>query len=103
MFDIKDGIDLFKEKVGYESDREEYFCMNVVSGKYHTGGTSCTYKGNTVPCFVELSEGGGISGHNLMKVLRHLDYLKWYGNDGKNGIIPALLVDGHVSHFNLGF
>ena len=44
LFDIWDGIDLSKEKVGYDSDGEECFRMNVVSDKYHPGGTSCTYK-----------------------------------------------------------
>ena len=77
--------------------------MNVVSGRYHPGGPSCTYKVKKVPCLVEFSEGGGISGHILTNLLRHLDDLKLYGNDRKNGIIPVLLVDGHISRFDLGF
>ena len=54
-----------------------------------------------VPCLVKISEGGGISGNIFMNVLRHLDYLKIYDNDSENGIIPELLVDGHVSCFDL--
>ena len=37
--------------------------MNVGSNKYHPGGPSCTYKGVKVPCSVEFSEGGRITGH----------------------------------------
>ena len=32
--------------------------MNVGSDKYHPGGPSCTYKGVTVICLDEFSEGG---------------------------------------------
>ena len=60
LFDIRSGNDLSKEKVGYESGGEEYFCMHVGSGKYHPGGTSCTYKAGIVSCLVEFSGGGGI-------------------------------------------
>ena len=75
--------------------------MNVGFGKYHPGGPSCTYKGKTVPFLVYFYEGGGISGNILMNVLRHLDDLRIYENDSKNIITPALLVDGHASHFYL--
>ena len=77
--------------------------MNVGSGKYHTGGNSCTYKGKTVPCLVEFSEVGGISRHILTNILSHLNGFKLYENDRENGIIPVLLVDGCVIHFDLGF
>ena len=77
--------------------------MNVGSVKYHPCGTSCTYKCKTVLCIVEFSEGGGISGHIITNIIRHLDYLKLYDNDRENGIIPALLIGGHVSRFDLGF
>ena len=77
--------------------------MDVGSGKYHPGGSSCTYKWKTVPCLVEFSVGGGISGHIFKKVLRHLYDLKLYDNYKKNGIIPALLVDGHSICFGMGF
>ena len=52
------------------------------------------------PCLVKFSEGGGISGHILTNVLRHFDDLKLYENDRENGIIPAMLVDGHGSNFH---
>ena len=78
MFDFLYGIDLSQEKVGYENDGEEYFFMNVGSVNYYPGGPSCTYKGKTVPCLVSFSEGGGILGHILTNILRHLDYLKLY-------------------------
>ena len=39
---IWDGFDLFKEKVGYDIDGEEYFLMNAGSIKYHPSGPSCT-------------------------------------------------------------
>ena len=103
MFDIRAVIDFSKYKVGYDSDGEEYFLMDIGSGKYYPCGNSCTYKGKTVPCLVEFSEGGGISGNILMNVLSKLDDLKLYDNDRKNVIIPALLVDGHGICFELGF
>ena len=77
--------------------------MYVGYEKYHPGGTYLTYKGKTVPCLVKFSEGGVIPGHILTKLLRHFDDLKVYENDGENGIINALLVDGHVSCFVLSF
>ena len=52
---------------------------------------------------VEFSECGDISGHILMNLLRHLNYLKLFDNDRENVIIPVLLVDGHVSSFYLFF
>ena len=75
--------------------------MNVGSGNYNTGMPSCTYKGKIVPCPVEFSERGGISGYILMNVLMHLDDLKWYDNDTENGAIPTLLVGVYVSRFDL--
>ena len=59
--------------------------MNGGPGKYH-----CTYKGGRVPCLVEFSECGGISGPILMNTPMHLDDLKWYDNDRENDIIPEL-------------
>ena len=77
--------------------------MNVGSSKYHPCGPTFTYKVGKVPCLVEFSEVGGISGHIITNVLRHFYYLKLYDNYRENSIISALLVDGHVSHFDLGF
>ena len=77
--------------------------MNIGYGKYHPGGPIFTYKGKKVPCLVGFCEGGGISGNILANILRHLKYFKLCNNYRKNGIIPALLVDGNVSHFDMGF
>ena len=77
--------------------------MNLVSFKYHPVEPCCSYKGKTLPCLVKTSEVGGISGHIITNILRHLDYLKLYDNNRKYGIVPALLVDGHISHFYMGF
>ena len=55
LFDIWYCIDLSKEEVGDESDGEEYFRMNVGFGRYCTGGTSFTYKGEIVPSLVKFS------------------------------------------------
>ena len=77
--------------------------MNLVSFKYHPVEPCCSYKGKTLPCLVKTSEVGGISGHIITNILRHLDYLKLYENDGKNSIIPAMLVDEYGGHFDLGF
>ena len=77
--------------------------MNVGSVKYHPGGPNCTYKGEKVPSLVEFSEGGGISGHILTNLLMHLDDLKFYDNDRKNGIVPEMLVDWHGSRFDMFF
>ena len=52
LFHISAWVNLSKKKFGDESDGEEYFYMNAVSDKYHTGGSSCTYKGGKVPCLV---------------------------------------------------
>ena len=75
--------------------------MNVGSDKYHPDGPTCTYKEGKVPCLVEFSEGGGISGHILTNIPRRLYALKLYDNDSGNGILPAMSVDGHGSSFDL--
>ena len=54
-----------------------------------------------IPCIVGFSQGGGVSGNFLKNIIRNLDDLKLYGNDRENGIISALMVDGHVSCFDL--
>ena len=46
--------------------------MNVGSSKYHPGEPPFTYKGKTVPYLVKISEGGGIAGHILTKLLVEL-------------------------------
>ena len=81
MFYIWSGVGFSKEKVGDDSDREKYICMNIGSENYHLSGTTCAYEGVKVPFLVEFSEGGGISGHIIMNVLRYLYALKSYQND----------------------
>ena len=73
--------------------------MNVGYDKYHPVGPTCTYKGKKVPCLVEISMGGGTSGHILMNLLRYLDALKLYEND----ILPMMFVDGNGSSFDMEF
>ena len=68
--------------------------MNVGSDKYHPSGSSYTY--------IKFSEVGGILGHIITSVIKYFDYLKLYDNERENGILPAMLVDGHGSHFDLG-
>ena len=77
--------------------------MNVGYDKYHTCGPSCTCKGVKVPCLVAFYEGGGISGHILTNVLRHLGDMELYDNDRENGILLLMLIDGHGSRFDLFF
>ena len=60
-------------------------------------------KGGGVPCLVGFFEDGGISGHILANIFRHLDDLGLYDNGKKNSIRPVLLVDVHGSHFDLEF
>ena len=66
--------------------------MNVGSGKYHSYGPNCSYKGKKVPCLIKFSEGWVYQGIFSTKVLRHLDDFKLYDNDRKNGIIPAFFL-----------
>ena len=77
--------------------------MNVGYGKYHQGGPTCTYKGGIFTCLVGFSEGGGISGHILTNIIKHLNDLKLYYSYRENGIISGLLVDGHGSRFDIVF
>ena len=47
--------------------------------------------------------GGGISGHILTNVLRHLGDMELYDNDRESGILLVMLIDGHGSRFDLFF
>ena len=58
LFNIWAGIDLYKEKVGDESDGEEYFRKNVGYVKYHPGESSCTYKGKIFPVLSNFQKVG---------------------------------------------
>ena len=77
--------------------------MNLVSDNYFPGGPTCTYKGKKVPCLVDFSGIGGISGHIIVNILNPLDALEMYDNDRQNDILPVLFVNGHGSNFDLGF
>ena len=46
--------------------------MNVGSDKYHSVGTTCTYKGGKVPFIFGFYNVGGISGNILANILRNL-------------------------------
>ena len=56
-----------------------------------------------VPFIYEFPEGGGISGHIITNLLKHLDDLKLYDNDRENDFLPLMLVGVHGGCFRLYF
>lgn len=81
----------------------EYFQNNRGEGNLFPEGPVCNYKGKDIPCFVAFSEGGGMDGHILTNIFRHLDELEVFKEDREQGYTPFVLLDGHQSRFELEF
>jgi hypothetical protein len=64
-------------------------------------GPSCEYNGKIVPCLVEGTPNGSITSKLVGKALKHMGRLELF--DQSDGICPFLLLDGHVSRFELPF
>ncbi len=69
--------------------------------KPHQQGPVCHFNGKTVPDFCCCSENGSITSELLVETLCAIDNAGVFNQS--NGIYPFLLVDGHVSCFELPF
>jgi hypothetical protein len=54
------GIDIFVEVVGTKND-PDYHKHNIGPGKYFPGGSTCEFRGKTIPCMVRWSKKGGMA------------------------------------------
>ena len=76
---------------------------NYSPGRLFPGGPTCIFEGKEIPVMVRYSEKGGINADILTDILRTLDTLKVFHHYRENGIVPFLLVDGHMSCFSIQF
>ena len=74
---------------------------NLGDGKAYPGGPSCEYNGKVIPCLTYASKSGGITGDILVAVLTEFDARDMFPR--RNGLMPALVVDGHQSRLDPAF
>jgi hypothetical protein len=84
-------------------DDFDYFLDNLGPWKQYPRGPVCTFKDKEVPCMVEFSSVGRMSGAILTKIFATLDALKLFDEATKEGRRPFVLLDGHNSHFDFEF
>jgi hypothetical protein len=84
-------------------DEFDYLINNLGKGKQYPGGSSCVYEGKQIPCMVEFTSGGTMSGQILTKIFRTLDELKIFQESRNKVIRPLVLVDGYGSRFDVEF
>ena len=99
---VETGLDVTADLVGTYGD-VNFMKDNSGPGKRFPGGPTCEYKGKQVPCLFRFSEKGGITSEILIDILKALDTLGVFDANRANGIKPLLLVDGHITHFDLAF
>jgi hypothetical protein len=70
-------------------------------GNQFPGGPTCTHNGKEIPCMVEFTQGGGMSGKILTKMLKTLDDLEIFDRNDEKRLF--VLLDGHASRFDVHF
>jgi hypothetical protein len=101
---VRTGVDYSCQEVQESSSNEnqdeyDYLINNLGKGKQYPGGPSCFYEGKEIPCMVEFTPGGSMSGEILTKIFTTIDELR----SRKKGLRPFVLLDGHGSRFNVKF
>eukprot|EP00985_Skeletonema_marinoi_P032003 scaffold37996_cov205-Skeletonema_marinoi.AAC.1 len=94
------GIDQFATVINSE-DGEHDFEENMGPGMRYPFGPTCNYNGIDIPCLTYCSPSGGITGEILVMILKKFDELKLVPRD--NGVLPFLLIDGHISRLDPAF
>merc|ERR1712038_834958 len=98
------GRDCTKELDGSIDDYDneyEFLLKNSGKGKAYAGGPTCEFNGKEIPCLIHYSENGSITSEILTDILETLDVIDVY--DRSKGIIPFLMLDGHMSRYGLPF
>jgi hypothetical protein len=104
---VRTGVDTGCKNINVEThqsdDEFSFFERNLGKDKLYPGGPTCTFKSKKVPCMVEFSVGGGMTGMILAKIFQTLDSLEIYKEDREQGLRPFVLLDGHQTRFHLDF
>ena len=101
--EVETGIDTSVEEYVGSYDDIYFMKKNKGPGKAFPGGPSCTFKGQEIPCLVQFSESGGMTGEILLGIFKTLDYFEVFKEDRKDGRTPFVLLDGHDTQFYLPF
>jgi hypothetical protein len=104
---VRTGVDTNCLNINVEThqgdDEFSFFERNLGEEKLYPGGPSCMFKGKKIPCMIEFSSGGGMTGEILTKIFQTLDALEVYKEDREMGLRPFILLDGHQTRFELEF
>jgi hypothetical protein len=92
---------IFDDSIKESDDKYQYLLNNLGPGKQYPGGPSCIFNGKEIPCMVELSPGGGMTGKILTNIFKTLDELQVF--ERTNGKRPFILLDGHATRFDCEF
>jgi hypothetical protein len=84
-------------------DEFSYLERNLGTDSQYPGGPVCNFKNKEIPCMVEFTSGGGMTGSILSKIFKTLDKLEVYKEDREAGCRPFILLDGHQTRFDLEF
>jgi hypothetical protein len=103
---LRTGVDvsehvIFDDSIKESDDKYQYLLNNLGPGKQYPGGPSCIFNGKEIPCMVELSPGGGMTGKILTNIFKTLDELQVF--ERTNGKRPFILLDGHATRFDCEF
>jgi hypothetical protein len=97
------GIDITKISIDFVIPDNDIDLISSIKdvGSIAGGGPRCRFRDVDVPCMVQYSSHGGITGKLLTNCLRKMDELKLFPRvDNK---LPFLLVDGHDSRYDKEF
>jgi hypothetical protein len=105
-FLVRQGFDWLAEYDGIEniipSEMDDaFFEVNIGPGGLLPGGSTCTFQGKEIPCYVTATPHGGIDPEILTDTLCTMDNLGLFKR--RDDLCPFVLLDGHQSRFDEGF
>ena len=96
------GLDIMKIKQDMGDLDDDQFMQTIsTEGSPAGGGPVCIFRGKHVPCLLQYSPHGGITGPILTNCLKYMDELQIFDRSGN--INPFLLLDGHCSRYHIEF
>jgi hypothetical protein len=104
---VHTGIDTscmdIDDETRIDDDEFSFITRNIGKGKLYPGGPTCRFKYKEIPCLVQYSSGGGMTGEILTRIFHVLDSLQVFQKERSEGLRPFALLDGHQTRFELPF